>query len=227
MRIMLSLAVIVLTLAVPSFAGNPKEAPATVMLQPGKLLYSEAFSQPLAKEWIAGKGKWVIADGALRGSELAADMHGAVKRLPIKLDSAVIQYSFKLEGAKLTSLSINATKGHISRVKITSTGFSVQKDADKKKSEKGVVLDTVTTSITPNEWHTMVVELNGKDILAKLDGKQVAFGSHDGIAMPKANIGFTVAGESVSFKNLRVYEGTPLPTWSTTRAKMLAERGKK
>ncbi len=226
MRIALSLSVFVLTLAVPTFAGAPKDAPATLMLQPGKLLHSEDFNQPLAKGWMDGKGKWLIADGALRGSELASDMHGAVKRLPIKLDNAVIQYSFKLEGAKTTTLSINAAKGHISRVKILPTGFSVQKDADKKKSEKAVVLDTVTTSISPNEWHTIVVELSGKDIVAKLDGKHVAFGSHDGIAMPKANIGFTVAGESVSFKNLRVYEGTPMPTWAATRAKILAERGK-
>ena len=167
-----------------------------------------------------------VADGALRGSELASDMHGAVKRLPLKFDSAVIQYSFKLEGAKVTSLSINATKGHISRVRILPTGMTVQKDADKKKNDKAAVLDTVTTSISPSEWHTVVVELHGKEIVAKLDGKHLAFGSHDGIAMPKANLGFTVAGESVSFKNLRVYEGTPLPTWNATKAKLLAERGK-
>lgn len=226
MRIALSLTVFVLTLAVPSFAGTLKETPATLMLQPGKLLHSEDFTQPLAKGWIEGKGKWLITDCVLRGAELAADMHGAVKRLPVKFDSAVIQYSFKIDGAKVTSLSINAAKRHISRVKITPTSLSVQKDADKKKNEKAVVLDAVTTSISPSEWHTIVVELNGKDIIAKLDGKHVALGSHDGIAMPKANIGFTVAGESMSFKNLRVYEGTPLPTWNTTKAKILAERGK-
>jgi hypothetical protein len=66
----------------------------------------------------------------------------------------------------------------------------------------------------------------GKDMVARLDGKDVAFGSHDGLVVPKASVGFTVQGESVSFKNLRVYEGTPLKSWEETRAKLQAERKK-
>jgi hypothetical protein len=192
------------------------------MLQPGKLLVSDDLTQPLSKDWLDGKGKWVIVDGVLRGSELASDMHGAVKRRPVAFDSAGSQYSFKLEGAKMTTLSINAVKGHLCRVRITSDGFSVQRDADKKKMEKPVVLYTCKVSINPNEWHTLVLELHDKEMIACLDGKYIAYGMHDGIAAPKANIGLTVAGESVSFKNFRVYEGTLLKTWEATKTKLLA-----
>jgi uncharacterized protein YjlB len=63
-------------------------------------------------------------------------------------------------------------------------------------------------------------------MVARLDGKHIAFGTHDGLLTPKASVGFTVQGSSVSFKNLRVYEGTMTIDWKVQRAKLLAERKK-
>jgi hypothetical protein len=206
--------------AANSRGDEPMPAPKTLMTVPGKLLYSEDFTRPISKDWRLGKGKWEIVYGVLRGSELASDMHGAVIRYPLAFDSIVIQYSFRLDGAKQTTLSINAEKGHISRVLVQPTGLSVKKDADKKKKDKGIVLGKVDTPISPGAWHTLVVELQGKEILANLDDKHIAYGSHEGIDRKKANFGFTVAGASASFKNLRVWEGRPNPAWETTRAKL-------
>jgi hypothetical protein len=124
------------------------------------------------------------------------------------------------------SLSMNAEKGHVCRVRITDAGFTVQRDKDKEKNDKPMVLDQSNVKIAPKEWHTMVVEMAGKDMLARLDGKEVAFGSNDGLTKTKHSVGFTVQGESVLFKNLRVYEGTPMKSWEETRAKLVAERKK-
>jgi hypothetical protein len=215
-----------LLVGLPLQAGAPKDAPATLMLQPGKLLVSENLDQPFGKEWFGNPGKWEVVEGVMRGSERSADMHAGVRRRNVKFDSAIVEFSFRLEGATTISLSMNAEKGHVCRVRISPDGFTVNRDKDKVKNEKPVVLDKQDIKIEPKVWHTMVVEMNGKDMVVRLDGKHVAFGSHDGIAVTKASVGFTVSGESVSFKNLRVYEGAPLKTWDTTREKLLTERKK-
>ena len=206
-------------------AADPLAPPKTLMAEPGKLLFRDDLGTAPGKAWRVGKGKWEPADGALRGSEVKADMHGAVMRHALPFRSAVIQYSFKLDGARQTTLSINATKGHLCRVLINKDGFTVRKDdADHAGPDAAVVLETKKTAITPGTWHTLVVELHGKEMVATLDGQHTAFGSHAALDKDKANFGLTVAGESASFKDLRVWEATPKADWEATRAKL---RGKK
>ena len=198
----------------------------TLMCERGKLLLSDDLNQPLGKNWKAAKGKWEVVSGAIQGSELKADMHGAVTRTNLPLRNTVIQYSFKLQGAKSTSFSINDAKGHNSRVIITPAGFSARKDDhDHAGPDQAALLQVVKTPIAADEWHTLVIEIQGPEFLARLDGKHVALGSHDAINVEKTNIGLTVAGESVSFKNLRIWEATPKADWAATKAK-LAEKAK-
>jgi hypothetical protein len=110
-------------------------------------------------------------------------------------------------------------------VLVQPTGLSVKKDADKKKKDKGLVLDRRDVAISPGAWHTLVIELHGNQMLANLDGKHIAYGAHPAIDRKKANFGFTVAGQSAGFKELRVWEARPNPGWEATRAKLVA-RGK-
>ena len=154
------------------------------MLTTGKVLLDEPLNTALGKDWKVGKGRWEAIDGVVRGAELKDDMHGAVARRNINVKDAVIAFSFKLDGAKQISLSLNATKGHVSRVKINPKGVSVQKDDQDGKNgpDTAAVLDTATVDIKPDEWHSLVVELRGADILATLDGKHTAFGTHEAIA---------------------------------------------
>lgn len=216
-----------------SAAAEPAVTPVaptkTVMLVPGKVLLDDPLNAPLAKEWKAAKGKWEAVDGAVRGAEVPADMHGAVTRRTVAMTDVVIAFSFKLDGAKVISLSLNGAKGHVSRVRVTPKGVTVQKDDQDGKNgpDKGVALDTAEVTIKPGEWHTLVVELRGADILATLDGKHTAFGTHEAIGTAKTNLGLTVAGSSASFKGLTVREATDTSKdWDATRAKLVAERKK-
>ena len=214
-------------LGLSATAAEPAKEPKALLTERGKLLFGDDLNQPLGKEWRAAKGKWEVVEGAVRGSELKADMHAAVARHAMDFRNVVIQYSFKLDGARQTTFSINATKGHLCRVLVNSTGFTVRKDdSDKTGPDQAVVLEKRDVAIKPGEWHTLVIEIHGKEMLASLDGKEVAFGEHAGIDQPKANFGFTVGGESVSFKNLRVWEALPNKAWATTKVKLIEERKK-
>lgn len=52
---------------------------------PGKVIYESKLDTAPGAPWKAAKGKWELVDGVTRGSELEADKHGAVTRLPNKL----------------------------------------------------------------------------------------------------------------------------------------------
>src|SRR5581483_9419555 len=182
-------------------ADEPATAP-TRLTERGKLLFADDLTHPLGHEWRAAKGRWEVVDGAIRGTEQKADMHAAVIRHALPFRDAVIQYSFKLDGARAISLSINKAKGHLCRVRIDANGFTVQKDkADKTAADKPVVFETRKVPVKPGVWHTLVVELSGKEMLACLDGEHVTFGAHDALDAAKANLGLTVAGESASYKD--------------------------
>ena len=88
---------------------------------PGKVIYESKLDATPTDPWKTAKGTWEAVDGVMRGSEKPEDKHGAVTRLPNKLSDFVIEYEFKFEGAKSTSLSINALKGHMARILITPT----------------------------------------------------------------------------------------------------------
>lgn len=219
---MLVIGWIVVTSSVLAADGEKKTAAETLMCERGKLLLSDDFQKPFASPWKVAKGKWEVVDGAIQGSELKADMHGAVVRTNVAARNLVIQYSFKLAGTKQTTLSINDAQGHNSRVLINKAGISARKDDhDHTGPDKAEMLQTVATPIAEGEWHTLVVEINGPEFLARLDGKQVAYGSHAAINVDKTNIGLTVAGESASFKDFRIWEATPKADWAATKAKVI------
>lgn len=195
-----------------AFAGE--DLPKTLMTERGKLVFSDDLNKTA---WKAGKGKWEIADGAMRGAELKADMHGAVARKPLKFQDAVIQYDVRLDGCKTTSFSINDAKEHVARVMITPAGFRAQKDDhDHDGPDKAKPFNQVALPIKLGTWHTVLIEIKGEEMIATVDGKS-SFGSDPLIGTAKANFGFTVAGETASFRNLRVWEATANPAWEQNK----------
>jgi hypothetical protein len=202
-------------------AADPSSEVPTVMTVRGKLLVHDAFDRPLSNDWKTAKGKWEAVDGAIRGEELSADKHGAVTRHALPVRNAVIQYSFKLDGAKSTTLSINDAKGHVCRVVVTPQALAARKDDhDHDGPDKAAVLQTRKIAIAGGRWHTLLVEMQGAEMLARLDGETVVFGGNPGIDVDKSNFGLTVAGASVSFKDLRVWDAQPNPAWAANRAKL-------
>src|SRR6187200_370580 len=120
---------------------------------PGKVIYESKLDTPPGPPWKAAKGKWELVDGALRGSEKPEDMHGAVTRLPNKLGDFVIEYEFKFEGAKSTTLTVNAAKDHMARILITPKSVAVQRDDnDHEGPDKAVVFARFPAELAPGTW---------------------------------------------------------------------------
>jgi hypothetical protein len=226
MRLIPTLLIVGLVTLAAGFAhAETSGEPKTLMTEPGKLIFSDDFTSPPGKEWKVAKGRWEIVDGALQGSEIKSEMHGAAMRHMIAFDNAVIQYSFKLDGAKGTSLSINDPKGHNCRVTIGPNGFAVRKDDhDHTGPDKALLLENHAMKIKPGVWHTITVEILGSELLARLDDGPVAFGSDPSIDTKKSNVGLTVAGESASFKQFRIWEAKPNADWSATKTRLTSER---
>lgn len=207
--------------------------PKTLMTERGKVLFSDDLSKPMAKPekaakgraaaaaatgWRMAKGKWETVDGALKGSELKEDKHGAVARYPLNFKDVVIQYDVQVNGCRMTTLSINDSKEHVCRVLINKDGFTAQKDDhDHEGPDKAVKFGTEKVEIKPGTWQTVLVEIKGGEMVTQLGGK-VIVGKHESIATDKANLGFTVSGESASFRNLKVWEASPKEGWDKTKA---------
>jgi hypothetical protein len=208
------LAALLFVPAARTFADDAPAKPADdlppLLAERGKPLLTQDFAgSSLPEDWKVAKGDWHVADGALKGIEKAEDNHAAVVRHELKTHDLIAQFAFRFDGAKSLAFSINNSNGHVCRVQITPAFFAVQKDKPNAKSdEKPVVLDREKVEIKPGEWHTMLVEVSGKDIVAALDGKLVAFGSNDAIDVDKTAITFPTAGDGASIKQVRIWEAT-------------------
>jgi hypothetical protein len=118
----------------------------------------------------------------------------------------------------MTTLSINDAKEHVCRVLLNATGFTVQKDDhDHDGPDKAQVYGRRSVNLG-SDWHTVVLEIVGDTMLATVDGANATFGSNELLATEKANLGFTVSGQSASFRNLKVWSATANKGWEKAKA---------
>lgn len=206
------------TLLLLSLASLAPAAEKPLLAIPGEVIYQSKLDTAPAAPWKAAKGQWELKDGVLRGSELAADKHGAVTRLPNKLNDFIIEYEFKFEGARATSLSINAVKDHMARINIAPKSITIQRDDnDHEGPDKAVVFARFPAELTPGTWHKVRLEMVGDTMLGQVDDL-TAWGSDALFKTVKASPGFTVAGQSVDFRNLTIRSATLNPAWEEVKA---------
>ena len=73
------------------------------------------------------------------------------------------------------------------------------------------------------QWHRARIEVIGDEMLFSLDGKPTAYLKSEGVAHPTKNvIGFTIGGQVVHFRDVRLAEATLAPQWEARRAEVLA-----
>lgn len=211
-----------LLLATAGIAGAADMQP--WMLEKGAPIFSEDFSGSLDPDtWTPAKGTWVVENGALKGVELAADHHPAAIRRKAPMRNVAIQFDFRFDGSPGFSLSLNHDGGHNSRIVFTPEGFSMKKDLNKKDpADFAAILGECATSFEPGKWYTMLVEYHGREMLARIDNTAFILGAHPYIDQERSSIGFPTRGNSASFDNVKVWQGSLRKDWPAKR-KQLAQ----
>jgi hypothetical protein len=208
--------------------------PRTLMTNRAASIVTSALNAP-DNVWKAGKGTWRFVDGVLNGSELKADRHAATYRRPLEFQDAVIAFEFRLGEAKTITLSLNDASGHVARVLVDREGFVARKDDhDHAGPDKALNFNRITTRLEPTRWYTMLLEVRGAELLARLvledtvplERMLVSFGAHEMIGVTKTNLGFTVLGENAGFRNLRVHQALENTTWNDTKRQLEANRSR-
>ncbi|MBE2286527.1 MAG: hypothetical protein IAE77_23925 [Prosthecobacter sp.] len=184
---------------------------------PGKVILEAKLDGAPGAPWKAAKGKWEAAEGAMSGSELVEDKHGAVLRIPNKMQDFTIEYEFKFDGARSTSLSINAVKDHMARINITPKSVTIQRDDnDHEGPDKAVVFARFPAELGEG-WHKVRLDMVGDKMYGQVDDL-AAWGANELFKTEKASPGFTVAGQSVCFRNFVLREATLNPGWESIQA---------
>lgn len=205
----------------------------TAMVQRGKLLVDESFSGPLrlatapanGKQWTHGwsgwrtnVGKWEAANGVLRGTERAEDHHPAHAAYGVMFQNVVIQFDMQLEGCRMARWRATDDKDYVCSVRLTPDGVGLFKDDhDHDGPDKDELLARLARPIKSGEWHTILVEIRGDEIVAHFDG-EILMGRHPLIGAKKQALRFGISKGSASIRNLRVWEATPSPDWPARKA---------
>ncbi|MES2597460.1 MAG: hypothetical protein V4662_19075 [Verrucomicrobiota bacterium] len=175
-------------------------------------------------------GRWEIANGEFRGIETPGANHPATASFGIQFQDAIIQCDVRLndvpaEGRQYRSLFVKATdaKDYVIAMNIGPGGlFLIPYDADKispvtKQRDKGTTV-RVKKQINLSEWHTVVLEIKGDEVVGTLDGQSATL-SNKLIAAARHSIMLGASTEA-SFRHLRIWEALPNPEWSANKAKL-------
>lgn len=177
-------------------------------------------------------GVWKLADGVFTGVESPGANHPATASFGFQFTDAVIQCEVRLndvpdEGRKYRSLFVKATdaKDYVIALSVGSGGlFLTPYDAERinpttKQREKGTA-GRVLTPVKLNEWHTVVLEIKGTEVVGTIDGKSTTL-SNPLIGTAKHSI-MLGAGTEASFRHLRVWEALPNEGWAAAKAALQA-----
>ncbi len=175
-------------------------------------------------------GRWEIANGEFRGIETPGANHPATASFGIPFQNVIIQCEVRLndvpdEGRKYRSLFVKATdaKDYIISLSLGQGGlFLTPYDADKihpatKQREKGTTVKLLTP-IKLNEWHTVLLEIQGDEVVGTLDKQSITL-SNPLIGTAKHSL-MLGAGIEASFRKLRIWQALPNAEWEKNKEKL-------
>lgn len=216
-----------------------------LMTTRGKLLVDQDFSAPLKPfdgvsngfasgfsgwRWnaVPRGGKWEVAEGVFTGRETPEVKHPATASYGFRYQNVIIQCQVRmndvpLDGRRSRSVSIRTVdaKDYVCSLYLNEAGFRISKDDnDHGGPDKAVPLGAVKTGLKLDEWHTVVMEILGDEMVGTVNGRSLT-GSHPLIAAEKHSLMFVMAAEG-SVRNLKVWEALPNPAWAKNKAALAA-----
>lgn len=183
----------------------------------GKLLLEERFEgEAVPRNWNRNTGVLAVTGGALRVSELALEKHAAAFRRPLPLQDCAIQVDVKFAGATMFHLGFDPApgelkkKGHLFSLIVTPTQWSITEHVDKADPKsKNTVLAKAAAAFPRDEWVTLLLEVKGNDVVARVAGRDPLRASAKDFHVKKPGLVFRVGGkdaDAVLFDNVKVWE---------------------
>lgn len=186
----------------------------------------------------AGKGgMWKLADGCFTGIESPEAHHPATASYGMKFQNAIIQVDVRLndvpaEGRLYRSFFVKATdeKDYVCALFGSTSGINAlaydNEHADPKTKQRAKFPAVPIASPSKlGEWHTVVLEILGDELVASTEGKSVTLRSPL-VGVGKHSIMLGV-GTEASFRNLRVWEALPNSEWDANRRALLGAQSQK
>lgn len=173
-------------------------------------------------------GVWKVVDGCFTGMESPEAHHPATASFGMKFKDAVIQCEVRLddvpaEGRQYRSFFVKATdaKDYVCALFGSASGVNAlaydNEHADPKTRQRAK-FPSVSAALPSKlgEWHTVVLEILGQQLVATMDGKSVTLSSPL-VGADKHSIMLGAATQA-SFRHLRVWEALPNADWEKNKA---------
>jgi hypothetical protein len=226
----LLLAGLVLPVAAQDKKPDPKKKaePKVWMCKKGELLWEETFEgSELPKEWYKGKGNWQVDSGTLKGAEVPADAHHAYTSRPVKEPNAIIQITFKLDGAKWMGGFFDG-KEHVSALSLNADSFNIKKMSGIGPTSKSTEIDSTKMKLNDGAWHTVVWEIYGNEMVATIDDQAMALAKAEGLSSDRSHLELnTGGGQWALFKDVKVWKAELDDKWPTKRPMIIQMMKKK
>lgn len=204
-------------------AAQKAPEPLNLMLKKGELIVDEAFAPETwgSKDWHKYKGRFELVDGALKVAELAADGHHPAVSRKAELDRAVIQFRFKFDGAGWLGFAFDG-KEHVARTILRPDKFTILRMSGIGGTTKGEAIDEKSVKLADGAWHTIVIEIQGGEMLAQIDNTHFIFGEKAGVEVPKTRFELISGGQHAWFDDLKIWKAEPDPRWAQKKARLIA-----
>ena len=202
--------------------------PKNWMCKKGELLWEEKWEGgDLPKDWHKGKGNWLVESGSLKGAELPADAHHAYASRNVTEANAIIQFSFKLDGAKWMGGFFDG-KEHVSCLSLNADAFSIRRMSGIGPTSKSSEIDSTKMKLNDGAWHTVVWEIYGDEMVAAIDDQQMVLAKADGLSSDRTHLELnTGGGQWALFKDVKVWKAELDDKWPQKRAVLLQAMKKK
>jgi len=173
-------------------------------------------------------GHWEVKDGTFTGAENPKVHHPATASYGFDFTDVVVQCEVRmndvpLEGRPARYINVRTTdeKDYVCSIILNEAGFRIQKDDnDHAGPDKAVPLGAQKMPLKLNEWHKVLFEIKGNEMVGTIDGKSLT-GSHPLITSAKHSVMF-VMGVEGSVRNFKAWEALPNPEWEKNKAKLPA-----
>lgn len=204
-----------------SKAKEPRD-PKVWMCKRGDLLWQEGFAgTEFPESWHKGKGDWVVAEGALSGAEVPADNHQAYCSRKVTEPNAVLQFSFKLDGAQRLGAFFDG-KEHVAALAISADGIRLRRMSGIGPTTKSAQVDETRLKLDDGRWHTVVWEVYGDEMVATVDDQTMALARAEGLSTERLHLELnTGGGKRALFKDVKVWKAEADRQWPRKRARLL------